>query len=187
MNTKLVVVLVGTATVAVLSGVAAVANTIRTNRIVRKLTKAIGKVEEATDDKITDAVVEKAINRAADKHVDKHMQNTESEVVKAADRNLDIQAKNAVNACARDMRKQVAEKISQQAADLDIEDLKKEIRDQAERHVIKKLDGVLDDSAKKFQDQLDSTQKIFNGISRAMLEKEKEKEDSGHTFHIVLD
>ena len=186
MNIKFVVTLAGAAFVAAASAVVTTVNTIRTNKVIRKLNSTIGKVEEATDEKITDAVVEKAINRAADKCVDKHMKDTENEVIKVADKNLDIQAKNAVNACAKDLRKQAAEKISQQASELDIEDLKREIRNQAERHVLDKLDGVLDDSAKKFQDQLDSTNKLLGRILKAECEKEREKEENSHTFHIVF-
>ena len=178
MNIKLIVTVCATVVTAVSSAIVTTINTIRTNRTIKKLDEAIGKVGEAASEKVTDVIVNKAIEKAADKHVDEYMQKTEVAVLQAADKNLSIQAKNAVDFCAKDLRKQAAEKISRQVEELDIEQLKKRVCSEAEEHVMEKLDGVLDDSAKKFQDHLDSTQKIFDGISKAMLQKEKEKEDN---------
>ena len=179
---KLLLVLIsviGMAGVTVASAVTSVASAIKSNKTAKKISKSIGKVEEISEDQISEIMVQKAVQRAANMRVDRYMQDTEDQVLLTADRDLKIQAKNAVEKASIDIREQAAEKISQQVAELNIEDLKTQVRCQAEKHVLEKLDGVLDDSATKFNEHIKNTQKIYDKISKAMAEKDDE-------IHVVL-
>ena len=142
-------------------------------------------VEDATSEKITDSMIRRAVENSADKKMERFMQDTEDEILRGAQRTLNATAKNAVDHAANDIREQTAEKISYQVANLDIEELKSRVCDQAEKHVLKKLDGCLDASAKRFQDQLDNTRKVYDGIAKAMEDKERTKVDNS-PFHVVV-
>lgn len=179
---KLVVIAAGAVGVAVASVVVSVVTVVKSNRALKKIERSLGKVEELTEEKISDKMIQKAVEKATDEKVDKYMRDTEDQVLRTASRNLDIQARNAVESAAVTIREQASERISQQVAALDIEQLKKRVCDQAEKHVLQKLDGCLDASAKKFQEQLDSTRKIYERIAKAMAEKEEEDD----SFHVVL-
>ena len=180
---KLVIGVIGTATLSVISLASNVVNTIRMNRTLKKLNDGLGKVEEISEDKISETVIQTAVNRAANKQVEAHLKATESAVIRAADEELAQKAREAVYAQAKDIRKQAAEKISQQVANLDIEALKTRVCDESNKIITKKLEGVLDESAKKFQDQMDQTRKIYDKISKAMAEKEEDN-DSVLVFRI---
>ena len=182
MNIKLVGFLAGSVTLSVVAIVSSVYTTIKVKKAAKKINDSIGDISDLSETKITDRVLEKAVARAADSKVDKYMKATYDATLMAADRNLDQQARNAVEACARDIRKQASEKINKQVADLDIEALKKQVCKDAEKHVMEKLDGCLDASVKDFKNQLEYARKVRNRYAIAV-EEDEEKDDG---FHLVL-
>jgi hypothetical protein len=147
-----------------------------------KLKSSLGKIEEMSEDKITDLLIQKAVDKAADKMVGEYMQETENKVLRIAHSDLEAAARNAVDKYSADIRKKAADEVSRQVANLDIEKLKNRVCDQAEREVLKKLDGCMDQYAKKFADSLDNQRKIYDRIAQATLEKERR--DDG--LHVVL-
>ena len=181
---KYVVTIVGTAiTMAATALVVSVANFVDSRRTRKKIEESLSRVETMTEDQIAETVIRRAVEKAADKKMDHFMQDTEEAVLRTASRNLDIQAKKAVDSYADDIREKAASKITEQVEHLDIEDLKRRVCNQAERHVMDKLDGVLDSSTRKFEAQLDSTRKVYDGIAKAMADKERG--DDGFRFVVL--
>ena len=181
---KVVVLTVGSAVVAVCSLTASLVTNIRYHILSKRIVKALGNVEETAEEKISERMIETAVTKSADKKVDRYMQEVDDAVLRSAKRNLEIQAKEAVEKYSQDIRDKAAEEISKQVEQLDIEKLKKRVCDQTETHIIDKFDDVLNESAKKFEDQLDNTKKIYDGITRALVEKE-EKEKNGLRFVVL--
>ena len=174
---KLVIMSIGATTVAVASVVISAATSIHNHFIMKKLEKALGKIEESSEEKISEKMINAAIEKAARNNVTKYMEDVEASVLCEAKSELTRQAKAAVEKEASAIRDKVSEKISDQVADLDIEKLKKRVCDKAEEHIIDKFDGCLDDTVKRFHDKLDDTKKILDSISRAALEKDKKDSD----------
>lgn len=181
---KLFGIVIASMAITVVSVATSIVTTIRANRIVRKLDKSIGDVKDMSEEKITENVIRKAVAVAADSKVDRYIRDTSDQVLMSASRSLKEEARRAVESYADETRDQVSEKISQQVADLDIEQLKRRVCDQAEKHVLKKLDGCLDSSAKKFQEQLDSAKKVYDRILK--ITEEKEDEEKNNTIHVTL-
>lgn len=181
---KFVLVAAGSLVVAAGAAVMSAVTAIKYRVLTKKLGKSVDRIEVMTEDSIASNMIQVAVNKAADSKVDQYMKETEDAVLRAANRNLEIQARNAVENAASEIRDKASEEITRQVSNLDVEKLKARVCDQAEKHVMDKLDKCLDESAKKFQDQLDSTKKIFDGINRAMLEKKKE--DSNGSYVVMF-
>ena len=170
--TTLIVWVVGTTVVSVASAISSGYSWFKTKHTIKKLDDTITKVKEISEDKIAEALIKKAIEKAADEKVDDYMRDTESDVLKAADRNLEIQARNAVEKCSKQIRDEASKEISRQVANLDVEKLKKRVCDMAEEHVLEKFDDCLDNSVKKFEKQLENTSKMYDGVTKAAVKKE---------------
>ena len=179
---KMVWVAVGSAVVAAGSLAMSVVTVVRNHIVVKKIEKSIDKVQEISEEKISQTMIETAVNKAATKSVHHYMEEVENGVLRGAKESLHKTAKEAVDGTADWMRGQVAEEIQKEVANLDIEKLKARVCSQAEKDVLKKLDGCMDEYAKDFRDQLDSTKKIVDRINMAMMEKEKKDND----VHVVL-
>lgn len=173
MVNKLTALVIGAIGVAVASATVSIVNFIQDAKTRKSLRKGIEKVEEMSDNQIADAMIEKAVAKSADRKVDRYMADTEDAVLRTARKDLEIQARNAVVNAADEIRESASTEIARQVAMLDIEQLKRRVCDQAEKDVLKKFDHCLDDSLKKFQDQLENTRKIYEGITRAMAEKKE--------------
>lgn len=177
---KLVIVAIGAVTMAVASTAMSVVAMVKNHKINSKFEDAIGKVEKMTSEEIQDEIIQKAIEKSADKKVDRYMADTEDAILRTARKDLEIQARNAVVNSANEIRESAAKEIATQVAMLDIEQLKRRVCDQAEQHMLQKFDHCLDDSAKKFQDQLENTRKIYDAVARATSDKNrKDSEDFG--------
>jgi hypothetical protein len=179
---KVVWIAIGSAVVAAGSLAMSVVTGIRNRMVIKKIEKSIEKVEEVSEEKISEAMIEKAVNKAATGKVTQYMNEVENSVLRGVKEGLQNAAKDAVDKNAEYTRDEVTKEISKQVADLDVEQLKARVCSQAEKHVLKKLDGCMDEYAKDFRDQLDSTKKIVDRISTAMIDKEKKDND----FHVVL-
>lgn len=173
MVNKMMVLAIGAIGLAAASAVMSTVDMIRNAKARNALRKGIEKVEELSDNQIADAMIEKAVAKSADRKVDRYMADTEDAVLRTARKDLEIQARNAVVNAANEIRESTSTEIARQVAMLDIEQLKKRVCDQAEKDVLKKFDHCLDESLKKFQDQLDNTRKIYEGLTRAMAEKKE--------------
>ena len=170
---KLTVMAIGAVATAVVSATISVVTMVKDYKLKKSLQKGLNKIDEMTDEQIADEMVKKAVAKAADRKVDRYMADTEDAVLRMARKDLEIQARNEVVKSANEIRDSVSTEIARQVAMLDIEQLKKRVCDQAEQHVVAKFDHCLDDSLKKFQDQLDNTRKIYEGVTRAMAEKKE--------------
>ena len=174
---KLVIIAAGAVAVAVSSVVMSIATMAKSRKIGNQIEEAVGKVEKMSSEEIQDELIRKAVEKSADKKVGRYMADTEDAILRTARKDLEIQARNAVVNSANEIRESAAKEIATQVAMLDIEQLKRRVCDQAEQHIMQKFDHCLDDSAKKFQDQLENTRKIYDAVARAT--SDKNRKDSG--------
>lgn len=183
---KLTITVIGSAAVAALSLAASVIGTIRANRTIKKLRKAINRIDEVSDEKIADTMIESALRKSADRKVDAYAERAESDALNRIDDGINRGVRAAVNAQADLISSQVAPKIAAQVEALDIEALRRRVCDEATEHSMKKLDGVLDSSIKTFNDHLERTQKTVDDIYRAKVKKEIEG-GNDNVIHLLFD
>lgn len=174
-------VLVGAVAMTAVSVVVTTVNAVRVNRTINRLNRCTRKVEDMSDDRISEIMLKNAVDKATDAKIERYLKNVKNETMEEASRKLKEASRSAVEAAAYPIREEAAEKIAQQVADLDIEQLKRRVSDKAEERVINKLDNVIETSAKKFNDQLDQTKKIYDKLIKATAEKERDD-----TYHVVL-
>lgn len=175
---KLTIVVIGTAAAAIASGVMSIVSMVKDHKTQKKIENAVEHIEKLSSDDIQEELIRKAVEKSADKRVDRYMANTEDAILRTARKDLEIQARNAVVNSATEIRESASQEIAKQVALLDIEQLKRRVCDQAEQHMLQKFDRCLDDSARKFQDQLENTRKIYEAVARATSEKENGKNGS---------
>ena len=180
---KLIVTTVVSAGVAVVSLGMSAYSAYKQQKMVKKMWKVLGDIEEMGEDKISEALIRKAVEQSANRKVDAYMKDTEDQVLRMAHRDLEIQARNAVEKYSADIRKKAADEVARQVASLDIEKLKSRVCDQAEKHVLEKLDDCTDKYARKFEEQLENQKKIYDRIAQAAVEKERKGDEA---FRVVV-
>lgn len=169
---KLYLIAGGAIAAATVSAVMSVVTLIENRKIVRKVKKSLGEVEERSEEKIADAMIEKAVEKAAGNKVCRYMEEEEDRIMKTAREELRRTAQTAVAGCSNDIREKAAEEVSRQVEMLDIEELKGRVCDKAEKSVVKKFDGALDGEVKKFREQLDSTRRLYNRMVKVAAEED---------------
>ena len=170
---KLVLIAAGAVGVAVVSVTMSICTYVENKRIIRKVKKSLGEVEERSEGKIADTLIEKAVEKAAANKTAKYLEDEEERIMKLSRDELRQVAKNAVSMYSADIRDKAAEEVSRQVENLDIDDLKRRVCEKAEESVVKKFDGALDGEVKKFREQLDSTRKLYTRMAKAAAEEDE--------------
>lgn len=137
-------------------------------KVAKKIDTAAGNLKAASVKEIQDGIVEKAVKSAADEKVAAYMRGLHNQVMDEANTELSKAAKKAVEDASAEVKVKVGEKISEEAAKIDISELKKSARDKAEAKILEKFDGNLEDLLEKFNDNLGNIQKIYGGIADAI-------------------
>lgn len=175
---KLVVLAVGSVVVAIGSVVASAVTAIRCNSTIKKLNNSIDKVEVLSEDQISDKIISAAVGKAANKCVGEYFQNVYDDAMAEGRATLVDGVRNAVSQAAEMIREKVTPEIMSQVQSLDPEDLKKRICDQAEKHMMDRLDGCLDAANRQFKAHLDKTQKTYDALYASRLKREISYDDS---------
>ena len=170
---KLVLIAAGAVGVAALSLVGSICTFVENRRVVKKIKKSIGEVEERSEEKIADSMIEKAVEKAAGNKIERYLEDEEDKVLKSSREELRRAAVTAVSVHSGMIRDKAAEEVARQVENLDIEDLKQRVCDRAEKSVIKKFDGALDGEVAKFREQLDSTRKLYTRMAKAAAEEDE--------------
>lgn len=151
-------------------------------KIGKKLDMSCKELEKASVQEIQESLVEQAVKYAAQSSVYNYMERVHGDVMLDAKNKISEEARKAVKDAAETIRKEVGDRISNEAAMIDMASLKKSARDAAEAKILEKFDGNLEDLLAKFNDNLSNVQKIYGGIADAIT-KTKEK-DNGIKFTI---
>lgn len=151
-------------------------------KVAKKIGIAAGDLKEAAVKDIQQGIVEKAVKDAAEDRVSTYVRNVKNEVMDDARIKLGEEVKRAVNDASEEIRKQTNDKIADEVSKIDISELKKSARDNAEAKILEKFDGNLEDLLEKFNDNLSNVQKIYGGIADA-ISKTNER-DKGLKFTI---
>lgn len=148
----------------------------------RKLANNVGmsvsEMEEASKKDIQEAMIEKAVKNAAEIKTEHYIHMAGNRVTKEALDTIQTEVRKSVDEAKVKVESQVEGRITEQVANLDIDSLKKTVRERAEKKVIEKFDGKLDDILKDFSDNLDRVKKIYTSIADTLTPKDSGKEIS---------
>ena len=175
---KLVVLAVGSVVVAIGSAVASAVTAIRCNSTIKKLNNSIDKVEVLSEDQISDKIISTAVGKAANKRVGEYLQDVHDDAMEEGRIALVNGVRNAVSHEAELIREKVTPEIMTQVQSLDTEDLKKRICDQAEKHMMDKLDGCLDAANRQFKAHLEKTQRTYDALYASRLKRDISYDDN---------
>lgn len=145
----------------------------RVNELAKKFDVSVKELKDITTDKIKDSIVESAVRKAAEDQVSDCIVRVHNDVMGAARNKISDETRKAVMNAKEDIEKEVSERISKEAALIDMEDLRKSARDKAEEKILSKFNGNLDDLLGKFNENLSNVQRIYGGIADAISKTNK--------------
>lgn len=156
----------------------------KVSNMTKKFDKGVKEMSEITVKDIQAQMVQEAVHRAAEDKVQQYVALAHREVISDARETIRKEVDAAVKEASRDISDRVSTEISDRAAQIDMDDLKRRVRDKAEEKVLSKFDGNLQDILDKFSGNLGQIQKIYGSIADT-LGKGVEKDDKNRiTFSV---
>lgn len=153
-------------------------------KMTKKFDKSVKDMEEITVKDIQAKLVEEAVNRAADDRVGQYVALANRAVLSDARETIRKEVDVAVKEASRDISDRVSSEISDRAAQIDMDDLKRRVRDKAEQKVLQKFDGNLQDILDKFSGNLSQVQKIYGSIADTLGKGTAKDDDKKITFSL---
>ena len=156
----------------------------KVNKMAKKLDLSVKELDAATVQDIQQAMVEDAANNAAETKVGDYVRRARNDIMDTAKAELKSEVSTAVTAAKKDIHDKVAGEISDQAAKIDMDELKKTVRARAEEKVLSKFDGNLQDILDKFSGNLGQIQRIYGSIADSLGKNSSKDNDNRVTFSI---
>lgn len=112
-----------------------------------------------------------ALDRAVQREVERKTSSVTRDVSYQFRTDLKKSVDTAISSSFSDIKQSVAKEVKSQVEDIDISDLKKEIRDEAKEKIIAKFDKDLDALLDDYNQNLANVSKIYNSIAETMNRK----------------
>lgn len=154
------------------------------SKMTRKFDKGVKDMEEITVKDIQAVLIKEAVQQAADQKVGQYVALANQAVLSDARETIRKEVDAAVKEASRDISDRVSTEISDRAAQIDMDDLKRRVRDKAEEKVLQKFDGNLQDILDKFSGNLSQVQKIYGSIADTLGKGTAKDEDKKITFSL---
>ena len=144
----------------------------------KKIGKATEELKNATVRDISESLMREAVTRAADLAVDRYIKSDNDAILSKANSKLGAEVESLVRGRYGEAVSEVSERISKQVARLDDPDqMRREVRKQAEKILLDRFDGDLDDLKEKAKDAYDDANDRY----------ERKLEDLSDKFESKLD
>lgn len=140
---------------------------------VEKIAGAVGEVD------ISDTIIEEAVNKS----VDKQVKVASAQAIVQVKHEILEEVRKSVKEAYGDTKDAVKKELESQIKDLDMDDIRKSVVNEASEKAQKKFDSDLDDILKKHSDKLDEVVKIYSGIENVLSQNRKGSSE-GMTFKI---
>lgn len=159
-------------------GVASMGYSIYTNLKINKATEvintSIGKIAKDIDVDVSQDIIDRAVEIAVNREVNKAVKTVSYEVSENIRRDITNRVRTAVNESYSDVRNLVSDKISKEAANIDMNKLRDDVKERAKAEVLDKFNENLDDLLKDFKQNLANLTKIYGAIADDMVKKPQE-------------
>lgn len=110
-------------------------------------------------------LVDEAIETAVDREVSRLVKRSADQVVYNANLDITREVKSAVNSSFADIKASVSTEVSKQVANLDMWELKQEVKEKAKEMVLSKFDENMDGLLSEFNNNLQNMSKIYGSIA----------------------
>jgi hypothetical protein len=137
----------------------------KTNRIINASIDDISK-DIAVD--ISDEIVDKAVTKAVNREVDKVVTRVSRGVTTYIQHDIHNQVKDSINESYSNIRESVSSEVARKVANLDMEVLKREVKEKARQLVVEKFNENLDSLLQDFNNNLTNVSKIYSSIADNM-------------------
>lgn len=133
--------------------------------VATKLGVTLNDLQKKSPIDISDSAVRDAVEKAAKKAADDAVNRSYRDVTDRVTRDMSNEVQKAVYSARNDISEKVAEEITRQVENLDIESLKKQVREKATAKALEKFDGTLDDIADSFKDRIETINSIYEKLN----------------------
>jgi len=164
--------------IGICTGVAAIAYTgyvhYKSNKTGHLIADSIDNVSKDIDVVISDIVIEEAVKVAVEREVNKAVKEISYQINNNVSRDIKKEVKSVVDAAYADIRKSVSKEVSVDVANLDIDKLKADVKEEAKEIVLSKFNGNLDSMLQDFNQNLTNVSRIYTSIAETMTKKPSE-------------
>lgn len=120
---------------------------------------------------ISELIVNRAVTKAVNREVDKAVREASYEVTASIRKDIHEQVRTSVTESYSSIRNSVTSEVAKQVAVLDMNILKREVKDEAKELVVKKFNENLDSLLQDFNQNLTNVSKIYESIAENMTTK----------------
>jgi len=143
----------------------------KTNDIIEKSVDEISKNMNIT---VSDEMINRALDKAVNKEVIKAVNTVSYDITENMRRDIRGQVKTAVADSYTNIRESVSKEVSRNVATLDMELLKKQVREDAKKAVLDKFDDNLDSLLKDFNQNLNNAYNMYSKMADSMVKSQQE-------------
>ena len=121
---------------------------------------------------ISDSMVSEAVNAAVEKEVVKAVKHISKEISYNTRTDIQRAVKSEVDSAHSTIVSSVSVTLAKQAADIDMQKLKKEVKEKAKEMIVEKFDDNLESLLGEFNNKLSDISKIYSSIAESMTKKQ---------------
>lgn len=140
------------------------------------LDRSIDDLARSTTVDIPEEMVKRGVERAIDTAANRAVERATDDVVREIRIDIRKQVSAAVEQEYDKIKDDVLKEISDAASKIDVARVRADVENKAERMALEKFDGELDGVLAKFNDNLESTSKIYKSIANSITKNNDGKE-----------
>lgn len=140
----------------------------RMQKVSERLDKSVEQLSGSMEIDISDALINEAVDKAVDREVSSGVTSATNKAIKSIESDIHKEVKDAVRAHYDDLKADVSKEMRKQVANIDIQELRKEVVREAKERAAEKFNENLDGILEKFNGELDSVSKIYRSISNSI-------------------
>lgn len=114
---------------------------------------------------IPEKVLEEAVNRAAEEEARSAIYRINNKIIRSYEDDIRKEVQREVDRQKNNLKSDVKEELERKVKRIDIDDIRKEVIDEAKDKVARKFEHDLDDILDKHNDELDKITRIYSSIA----------------------
>ena len=140
----------------------------KTNQLAEKLDTSINELMKKTNIDIPESLIETAVKDKVKHEAEAHVRIACCDAIKEVKSGIIKEVKEAVNDSYVDIKSDVASEITKQVADIDISELRRQVKRDAAEKIADRLDTDLEGICDKYNSDLDNVRKIYASIAKSI-------------------
>lgn len=146
----------------------------RINKTADIINASIDDVSKNINIDVPQSIVDKAVDKAVEREVNKAVKTISYEVSESLRRDIKNKVKAAVDESYSDIKASVSSEVSKDVANIDLKQMRREVKEKASQLVIDKFNENLDSLLQDFNQNLNNVSKIYSSIADNMTKKPQE-------------